>query len=208
MTDTNAALTTIRERNKRKRFIGWILLYLILIALFFFAVYWQVKKVNTLNFANGIIQLTTSKTKYTVGDTIGYTIKNGLNQPIVLINRCPHSPLYVYTWTNNAWVRIHDTANQSVCASQPKQKTIGSGQSYTQTFANWPKLFSKPGIYRIVELATNYTALPYADFQVVAKPVAPKVQTQVVIQKVITPIYITVPSSGGDGGGGGGGKDN
>ena len=209
MTDTTAVLTTIRERNKRKRLAGWALLYLLLIAIFIFAVYWQIKRINTLGFASGVIQLTTSKTKYTVGDTISYTIKNGLSQPIVLINRCPHSPLYIYTWTNNSWVRIHNIANQSVCSEEPKQTTLGSGQSYTQSFTNWPKLFNKPGIYRIVELATNYTALPYADFQVVAKPVAPKVQTQVVIQKVITPIYITVPSSGGGGdGSGGGGKDN
>ena len=102
MTDTTAVLTTIRERNKRKRLAGWALLYLLLIAIFIFAVYWQIKRINTLGFASGVIQLTTSKTKYTVGDTISYTIKNGLSQPIVLINRCPHSPLYIYTWTNNS----------------------------------------------------------------------------------------------------------
>jgi len=46
---------------------------------------------------------------------------------------------------------------------------LAAGTSYTQNFTNWPNLFSKPGIYRLVELATNYTALPYTDFQVVAK---------------------------------------
>ncbi|HUY53366.1 MAG TPA: hypothetical protein VMV24_02200 [Candidatus Dormibacteraeota bacterium] len=195
-----SALTTIRERNKRKRLAGWILLYLLLILGFVFLMYWQTKRINTLNFARGMMQLTTSKTKYTVGDTVAYTLKNGLSQPITLLNSCPKEPLYVYSWTNNSWVRIHDTAGASTCNGESKQRTIAPGGSYTQSLANWPNLFSKPGIYRIVGLASNYTALPYADFQVVAKPVAPTVQvqtrTQIIIQKVITPIYITAPSSG------------
>lgn len=199
--------TTIRERNKRKRLVGWIFLYLLVIGIFASTVYWQAKRVNILDFASGTLQLTTSKTKYTVGDTISYTLKNNLGQPITFANTCPQEPLFVYTWTNNSWVRIHDTAATSACTHEPKERTIPAGGSYTQNFKNWPNLFNKPGIYRIVGLATNYTALPYADFQVVAKPVAPQVQvqtrTQIVIQKVITPVYITVPSSGGDGGGGG-----
>ncbi len=190
-------LITIREKNKRKRLIGWLLLYLLLILAFFFAVYWQASRVDTLNFASGELLLTTSKTKYTEGENISYTLKNGLSEPITFLNTCPNEPLYVYSWTNNSWTRIKDTANASVCNGQPKQRTIAAGSSYTQSFSKWPNLFNKPGIYRIVGLATNYTALPYADFQVVAKPVVPKVQTQVIIQKVITPVYITVPSSSG-----------
>ncbi len=211
MTTPISSLTTIRERNKRKRLAGWVVLYLLLITCFGFAIYWQANRVNTLGFASGKMQLTTSKTKYTVGDTISYTLKSSLNQPITFINSCPKEPLYVYTWSNNSWVRIHDTAAASACNNEPLQRTIAAGGSYTQDFTNWPNLFNKPGIYRIVGLAANYTALPYADFQVVAKPVAPTVQTrtQVIIQKIITPIYITVPNSGGGGGdGGGGGGDN
>lgn len=207
-----ATVITIRERNKRKRLFGWILLYLVLLAGFAFNVYWQAKRVNTLTFASGTLQLTTSKTTYTVGDPINYTLKNGLSTPITLLNTCPQEPLYVYSWANNSWVRIHDTAAASACAGEPKQHTIPAGGTYVQSFANWPHLFNKPGIYRIVALASNYTALPYTDFRVEAKPVPPKVQTrtQIVIQKVVTPIYIQVPTqrSGGGDGGGGGGHDN
>ena len=56
-------LATIRERNKRKRLFGWILLYLILIAGFIGVVYWQAARVNTLVFPSGTLQLTTSKIK-------------------------------------------------------------------------------------------------------------------------------------------------
>ena len=196
---------TIRERNKYKRLFGWTVIYALLIIAFIFIVYWQADRVNTLNFASGELQLTTSKIKYTVGDTISYTLKNGLSKPITFINTCPKEPLYVYTWTNMAWVRIHDTAKASACLGEPKQRTIPAGGSYTQNFNDWPNLFKKPGIYRIVGLATNYTAIPYADFQVVAKPTPPQTKTQIIIQKIITPIYITSPSgNGGDGGGGGG----
>ncbi|HET8991491.1 MAG TPA: hypothetical protein VFN31_00465 [Candidatus Saccharimonadales bacterium] len=207
----NKELATIRERNKRKRLAGWLMFYLLLIALFIYSIYGQTKQVNTLNFPNGTLQLTTTKSKYTVGDTISYTLRNGFKQPITLLNNCPNEPLYVYTWSNNAWVRIHDTANVSACNNTPKQQTIAPGASYSQNFNNWPNLFNKPGIYRIVGFATNYQAIPYADFKVVPKPVAPKVvtQTQVIIQKIITPVYVQVPvSSGGGDSGGGGGGDN
>lgn len=199
MTTQPYALSTVRERNKRKRLIGWILLYIALIAGFVFAVYWQAGRVNTLNFVSGKMELTTSKTQYTVGDPINYTLKNGLGEPVTFVNTCPQEPFYTYSWVNNSWVRIHDTADASVCNGKPMQRTIPAGGSYTQSFTHWPNLFKKPGIYRIVGLATNYTALPYTDFQVIAKPVTPhvQIQTQIRIQKVITPIYITVPSRGG-----------
>ncbi len=206
-------LTTIRERNKLKRLIGWVLLYILLISIFAIAVVLQTRRVNTLNFASGELQLTTPKTQYTVGDNISYTLRNNLSLPITFVNACPQEPLYVYSWVNNSWVRIHDTAAASACHNTPRNTVIRPGSSYTQSFADWPNLFNKPGIYRIVGLATNYTAIPYTDFQVIAKPVPPQVQTrtQIIIQKVITPIYIPVPSSSGGGGGdsgGGGGKDN
>lgn len=198
---TKGSALAARERNRHKRLVGWVFFYLLVVVAFVFAVYLQARRVNTLSFASGTLQLTTSKTKYTVGDPISYTLKNGLNQPITFANACPAEPLYAYSWTNNSWVRIHDTTPASSCAGEPKQRTIPAGGSYTQSFANWPNLFSKPGIYRIVGLATNYTALPYADFQVVAKQTPTKVQTQIIIQKVFTPVYINVPSGGGDSGG-------
>ncbi len=195
---------TIRERNKRRRLVGWILIYLLLLIVFALSIYWQGRRVNTLGFVPGTIQLSVPKTKFTVGDKISYTLKNGLSKPITLLNNCPNEPLFVYSWTNNSWVRIHSTAKASACINQPKKRVIKAGSSYTQSFADWPSLFKNPGIYRIVALATNYTSLPYADFQVVAKASQPQVRTQVVIQQVITPVYITAPSSDG----GGGGTDN
>ena len=96
-----ASLTSkdAHNRIKKRRLIGWILIYLLLIILFVFAVLWQARRVDTLNFANGTIQLATSKIKYTVGDKISFTIKNGLSEPITFLNSCPSEPFYTYSWT-------------------------------------------------------------------------------------------------------------
>lgn len=200
--DKPAAPQTVHQRNKRKRLVGWIFFYILLVGGFVYLFYSQASRVNTLQFDSGQLQLTTSKVTYTVGDSVGYTIKNNLGHAISFENACPQEPLYVYSWENNAWVRIHDTAAMSACANPAKQTTIQPGASYDASFDNWPNLFKKPGIYRIAVLATNYTAIPYADFLVEAKPVAPQTKTQIIIQKVITPIYIQVPTAGGGGGGG------
>lgn len=184
---------TIRERNKRRRLIGWVVLYLLVIVGFVAVVYWQSTRVNTLGFASGQLQITVPKTQFMVGEAISYTLKNGLNKDIALENNCPQEPLHIYSWINNTWVRIHDTAVASACAGQPPMTVIPAGGSTTQNFAKWPNLFAKPGIYRVVGLATNYSELPYADFQVVAKGSGP----QIIYQQVYTPIYITVPGAGG-----------
>ncbi len=183
----------VRHRNRSKRFIGWTIIYLLIFAGFVAIVYRQSIKVNTLDFPNGQINIVTSKTKYTVGDTVSYTINNGLTNVITIVNKCPQEPLHVYQWSNNTWERIHDTAATSACTGQPKQFAITPGSSMTKNFSSWPNLFNKPGIYRLVAYADNYTKLPYTDFQVVApppKPVAapaPQIIYKTIIQQVLVP---------------------
>lgn len=198
-----ATAQTVRQRNHRKRIVSWVLIYLCIFASFLAVVYWQARKVNTLDFPNGELQVSVSKDKYTVGDTINYTIKNGLVNAVTLVNKCPQEPLHVYQWESNQWVRIHDTANATACAKQPRQTRIAPGGSVTQNYAPWSKLFAKPGIYRVVAFADNYPGLPYADFQVVSPPL-PALAPQIIYKPVYTPIYIPTPTPaprGGDGGG-------
>lgn len=198
---------TVRHRNRLKRIVGWIFIYLLIFAAFMAVMYRQAIKVNTLDFPKGQIQVTTSKTKYTVGDTITYTINNGLNKAITLVYNCPQEPLHVYQWVNNTWNRIHDTATAAACAGQPNQFSIPAGGSVTKNYAAWANLFNKPGIFRIVAFADNYTGIPYADFQVVApppKPVpapAPQIIYKPVYTPVYTPIYVPTPTPTRDGGG-------
>ena len=196
-----------------KRFIEWGIFYILLIAAFALLIFWQAKDVNTLGFLNGTIDLTTSKSSYTVGDSIAYTITNHLKDPVTITSACPAEPLYIYKWQNSQWNRIHANADKTTCATVPAQIILTQNASTTQTLDNWKSLFTEPGIYRLVALATNYTSLPYADFQVVSPPPAPiKIQApppQIIYQQIYTPVYVPVPSGGGGatGGGGGGGDD-
>jgi len=186
-------IQTVRQRNHRKRLISWVITYVCIFAGFLILIYWQAQKVNTQSLPNGQLQVTVSKDKYTVGDTVVYTVSNGLANDITLIDNCPREPLYVYQWQSGQWLRIHDTAKLTSCAGQPKQITIASGSSVTKNYATWSKLFAKPGIYRIVAFANNYTDLPYVDFQVVAPPAAAPAP-QIIYKPVYTPIYIPSPT--------------
>lgn len=182
----------VRHRNHSRRVFGWIVIYLLIFGAFLAVTYRQSIKVNTLDFPSGQIQLVVSKTQYTVGDTITYTIKNGLTNSITLVNNCPQEPLHIYQWINSSWVRIHDTANVSVCTNQPRQLDIAAGGTITKDLSAWPNLFSKPGIYRLVAFADNYANIPYVDFQVVASaqpiPVStPQVIYKTIIQRVLVP---------------------
>lgn len=199
------------RRKRAVKLVEWIIFYTLLIVTFMLFIYMQANDVNTLGFSSGQINLTTSKNKYTVGDSIAYTIKNNLSVPIVITSACPVEPLHIYKWSNGQWTRVHNTASATTCNSLPAQQSLAPGTSLTRTFDGWKNLFAQPGIYRVVALATNYTSLPYADFQVVSPPPAPiKVQApppQIIYQQVYTPIYVPVPSGGGTGGVGDGGGD-
>ncbi len=191
----------VYAKHRTRRIILTILFYVILFIAFLLLMYQQANKVNTLEFAAGQIQLTTSKTKYTVGDTVTYTIKNGLNTPITLLFDCPNQPFHVYQWTNNQWVSMTAKAKPSACTNQPKQVKLAPNATLTKNYSAWSSLFNKPGIYRIVAYANNYTSLPYADFQVVDKSTndtTPLIIYKPVYTPVYTPIYIP-SSSGSDG---------
>lgn len=195
-------MKTAKDRNRHKRLFGWILVYLLLLVIFVIVIFQQSGKVNTLDFANGQITLSVSKLHYTVGEKVDYTIKNNLNVAVVLVNHCPKEPLHVYKWENNQWVRIHDSAKSTVCANVQKKVNIPANGSYSGNYANWPALFNKPGIYRIVAFADNYQGLPYADFIVSGKSV-PAPAPRIIYQ----PVYVPVYTGGGDSGGGGGGDN-
>lgn len=196
--------------NRRfRRIMDWSIFYILLIAIFALVIYWQAKDVNTLGFAKGTIDLTTTKSKYTVGESVAYTLTNKLQETLTLPSACPLEPLAVYKWDNSKWTRIHATTDANTCVTMPAQTNLAAGASITQSFDSWKSLFAETGIYRIVALATNYTSLPYADFQVVAPVTTTQVQTpapQIIYQNVYTPVYIPVPS-GSTGGTGRGGDD-
>jgi hypothetical protein len=189
-----------RRQRSVKRIIGWSVFYLLLLVLFVAVIFIQGRKVNTLGFASGQIILSTNKVKYTIGQDISYTIKNNLSQPIVFLNKCPNEPLHIYQLENSQWVRIHNIASSTACINQPTRFIINPNQQLTRSLKPWLSLFSKPGIYRIVAFASNYTALPYTDFQVAGKAIV--VSPKIIYKPVYTPIYIKSDGGGGSSTGG------
>lgn len=177
-----------QRRNSQKRLWGWVSFYLAGLIAFVIFVGIQGQNIPTYAFYGGQIQLATDKTSYIVGDVVSYTITNGLDTSITLANNCPSEPLHVYQWLNGQWARIHDTQDSVSCGERPEPITVAAHSAVTKSYADWPKLFAKPGIYRIVAMATNYTGLPYADFLVTSFG-QPALQPQIIYQ----PIYIPVP---------------
>ncbi len=200
------------KRNHRKRLIGWVLFYSFLLFVFLVFFIKQISKVNTLQFATGQLQLTTSKIQYVSGDSINFTLTNNFNLPITLINKCPKPWLHVFNYNNGVWNQISSSTSASNCTSQASDLIINPHKSITENYDYWKSIFTNPGIYRIAILAENYPSISYADFQVIAKPVVLAAPSPVVIYKpVYTPVYVPqYTSSGGSdgGGGGGGGGDN
>lgn len=195
------AAPIVHQRNHRKRLFGWIAFYIVVLGLFIAVIYFQAKKVNTLELPTGHIQLLATQAKYTVGDTVGFTIRNNFSAPIYLVNKCPQMPLHVYEYKNDSWQRLTDQADAKACAGPQTTTTIAPGASLTKNYAGWPHLFASPGIYRLVAYADNYPDLAYTDFQVVAPPPKPLPQpAPVIIYKpvytpVYTPIYIPAPAA-------------
>ena len=200
MSKNNDSYSEYFRKNHHKRLINWSLFYSLLAVLFIIFFVKQINNVNTMNFAPGQLNLTMSKSSYTVGDNISFSIKNNFNVPITLIDKCPKPWLHVYSYSSGIWNQISATASASYCQSQPSQLVIKPGDTISENYNAWSGMFSSPGIYRIAILAENYNGLAYADFKVEAKPVQVSAPAPVVIYKpVYTPVYIPVPVSGGGG---------
>ena len=122
----------------------------------------------------GHVELTVSKTSYQPGEVVQFSIKNNFPTTIYTTNRCPEEPLDVYTWQDDNWHQIHDTAvqGQADCFTQPRNVALKAGQTITYSFKDWPHLFANPGVYRIVLHIDHYNDLPFQDFKVLEAPQA------------------------------------
>lgn len=150
--------------------ILWGLLYLLLVSAFIFGMYRVADRIKTHTLPSGQIQLTVPYSKYLVGETITFTIKNGYNSPIYIMNNCPSEPLEVYRLENERWVRQHDQASIADCRSEKRQVDVAANGVVSGSFAPWHNLFSQPGKYRVVAFVEYYNELPYQEFEVLAQP--------------------------------------
>lgn len=162
----------INKKNLVVIIIGSILLIIILLILFIVG-----SRIHTKIIPAGNVTLETEYSKYLLGEEIKFTIKNNFNSTIYLENNCPTEPLDVFKYQDTKWVRIHDLANTKDCTKDDRNIKIPANEIRIASFAKWPKLFSTPGLYRIVANVGYYNQLPYHDFKVIAKPEIPLVNT-------------------------------
>lgn len=172
--------------SKRFSRLAWMLFWTALLGLVMFGFYQIVGNIQMRKLPVGQIQLSVPYSKYLVGETVTFTIKNNYNSPVYLFNDCPAEPLSVYRQKNGVWVRIHDTASINDCPTEDRQIEVAASGSISGSFAPWHNLFNTPGKYRVVAYVEYYDALPYQDFEVIAKYVPVPKQAPVVSAPVTT----------------------
>lgn len=159
-------------RNPKRVRIFWAVFYSLLAALFVLGLYMAAGRIRTHTLPTGNIQLTIPYSKYLVGETVSFSIKNNYNSPAYLVNRCPEEPLEVYRQDGGQWIRQHDKAALSDCPDEERQVSVPANGIINGSFEPWHQLFSQPGKYRIVAYVEYYNALPYQEIEIIAPPPA------------------------------------
>ncbi len=177
-----------RENGLRKRIEEWGAFYILLIMLLVFIGIWASHQIGEEELPPGHVAVSVSKTKYKLGETVVFTVKNNFSVPIYVNNYCPSEPLNVYRWENTEWKRIHYKTDKSSCSGQTRQITIPPNGAKEYSYKDWAKLFDQAGRYRIAAVIEHYEALPFQDFEVLAPP-------KVEVKKVIIPATTTTPST-------------
>ena len=177
------------SRNPRHSRILWGLFYVMFCAFLVIGLYLMAARIKTHTLPVGGIELSVPYSKYVVGETVTFTIKNNFNNSIYIVNNCPSEPLAVYRQAGNKWVRIHDQASVGACPEEQRQVSVTAMGSTNGNFAAWPHLFDQPGNYRVIAYIENYNSLPYQDFSVIAKPtpVTPQSKSTQVTPSITTP---------------------
>lgn len=178
------------SRHPLRMRIYWAFVYVLIFVLLMFGVYKVVGRFRTHIIPVGQIQLTIPHSKYLVGEAVTFSIKNGYNSSIYLLNHCPSEPLAVYRQENGKWVRQHDKAPEGSCSNGERQISVPANGTISGSFAPWHNLFSQPGKYLVVAYVEFYNALPYQEFEIIALPTGnsstPGTTTQTKQTKTIT----------------------
>lgn len=188
------------QRSRRKRWIFWILVYVVLVAASFFSARWVLHRLDRDVVLEGNVELAVPKARFAVGEDVSFTMKNDLETSIFIINGCPKEPLHVFRWNGKTWDAVHATTTKSYCEGQSRMIEIPAKRSVTYSYRAWPELFAQPGYYRIVASVEQYVKYPYADFEIYApgvstSPTAAPQGAPVLQQE---PANVVVPQPGED----------
>ena len=157
----------------------WVVVYILIAGFIIGGANIAANQVRTHTLPTGDVTLTVLYSKYVVGESINFTIKNNYNSSISILNNCPAEPLAVYRQASDgSWIRQHDYASYGACSTEQRQVSVAAGQSVTGSFDPWPNLFVNPGKYRVVAFVEYYNALPYQEFEVIAPKTLSTTQQQ------------------------------
>lgn len=165
-------IAILENKTKRTAIIG--LAYVIIASCVLASFYILAMRLRSRSLPSGSVKIMTDYSTYLAGEEVAFSVTNLYSGTIQINNSCPNEPLDVFRLENGVWVRIHDqTAND--CEDQDRHISIPANSSVHSSFANWPHLFEKPGKYRIAIYVDYYDSLPYTDFEVIEKPIAPEI---------------------------------
>ncbi len=157
----------------------WVVVYILIAGFIIGGANIAANQVRTHTLPTGDVTLSILYSKYVVGESVNFTIKNNYNSSISILNNCPAEPLAVYRQASDgSWIRQHDYASYGACSTEQRQVSVAAGQSVSGNFDPWPNLFVNPGKYRVVAFVEYYNALPYQEFEVVAPKTASTTQSQ------------------------------
>ncbi len=160
--------------DPRRFRIAWAIFYVIGSLVLLACLYVLAMTIQTHSVPSGQVRLSVPYSRYVVGEPITFTLTNDFNSAIYVTNNCPAEPLSVYRQDSaGIWERLHDQAALGDCPSEDRLIEISAFHSQQGSFAAWHNLFTRPGKYRIVAYVEYYNAMPYQDFEVIAKPSSP-----------------------------------
>lgn len=169
-------------RHPARTYVQWALFYVAIIIAILAGLYWLGTTLRAYTIPEGTVELDIPYSKYLVGETITFSVKNNFTSSVTILNDCPEEPLAVYRKESGAWKRIHTEAS-IVCSESMRTIVLKPGETRTGSFAHWKKLFTTPGNYRVALFVEYFDTVSYQDFEVIKKPV---------VKKVTTPAPVTV----------------
>jgi len=93
------------------------------------------------------VELSLRSSSINVGNSFILTLKNNLDQDLVLENDCPNEPLDVFAYDNGEWTQIHAKNTYALCEDQ----VLLANTTLEIPYGKWKQgLFSDLGQYKIV----------------------------------------------------------